>query len=571
MTSAERRSRILGRTFATAARTACSESPQNVSQLVGQAARGLFVESDGILGPARTPWRRTSRSWLAAVSARTKSCRRLGAGGMGEVYRARDERLDRIVALKILAPDRSNDPEFRDRLRREARALSRSAIRTCARSSMSAPRAVRDYFVMELLAGETLAERLHADHSPSTDFRVGRQIASALETSHRGGLVHRDLKPANVMLTPSGVKLLDFGIAGFAPLGSPATSRETATATDDSRWVPRHAPVPCHRTARRARGGCPSDIFQLRRVLYEMITGRRAFAGDSPARVTPSILTEDPPPILSLQPAAPRRARSLDTKLPGQESRRALAERSRSAASRSAGSPIAFAIPPVRQLSHSGRAASGSQRLPSAVRCRALVCELLMRQPRTSGGPRSDPCRRRTRSSCLSARREVQPSCRQTAVGSLHCGGPYDGICGCGFDSLGSLVAQSCREQKGLLSVLVAGRRTSGILRRRKTEEDRHRQRHGDHLVRGARKPRRRWNRDGTIVFAPSLSSGLQRVHRPEDRRPGDDAGTQRRESARIAGPRFSRTDVAFFSRRAAESGPWTIAWDRSTPIESTM
>ena len=134
---------------------------------------------------------------------------------MGEVYRARDERLDRIVALKILAPDRNGDPEFRERLRREARALSRLSHPNvvCAVFDVGTE-AGTDYFVMELLAGETLAERL--DRGPLSleqTLDVGGQIASALETCHRASLVHLDLKPANVMLTLSGVKLLDFGIA----------------------------------------------------------------------------------------------------------------------------------------------------------------------------------------------------------------------------------------------------------------------------------------------------------------------------------------------------------------------
>jgi serine/threonine protein kinase len=134
----------------------------------------------------------------------------LGAGGMGEVYRARDQRLDRIVALKILAPHQTSDPELRDRLRREARALSRlSHPHVCAVFDVGTEGG-RDYFVMELLSGETLAVRLERGPlSVEEAVRAGVQIAGALESSHRAGVIHRDLKPANVMLTPSGVKLLD--------------------------------------------------------------------------------------------------------------------------------------------------------------------------------------------------------------------------------------------------------------------------------------------------------------------------------------------------------------------------
>jgi Tol biopolymer transport system component len=231
----------------------------------------------------------------------------MGEGGMGEVYRARDERLDRIVALKILAPDRSSDPEFRDRLRREARALSRlSHPNVCAIFDVGTAGG-RDYFVMELLAGETLADRLQRGPlSLEQTLDVAIQIASALDTSHRAGLVHRDLKPANVMLTPSGVKLLDFGIARFAPLGS-AALHATATATVTphdafSGTLQYMSPEQLEGKEADAR----SDIFSFGALLYEMITGRRAFGGESPARVTASILTDDPPPMLSLQPSAPR-------------------------------------------------------------------------------------------------------------------------------------------------------------------------------------------------------------------------------------------------------------------------
>jgi hypothetical protein len=231
----------------------------------------------------------------------------LGEGGMGEVYRARDDRLDRIVALKILAPDRSGDPEFRDRLRREARALSRlSHPNVCAVFDVGTE-GTRDYFVMELLTGQTLAERLQRGPlSLEQTLDVGIQIASALDTSHRAGLVHRDLKPANVMLTPSGVKLLDFGIARFAP-GESTTMRDTMTATLTDRGaiagtLPYMAPEQLEGREADAR----SDIFSFGALLYEMITGRRAFNGESPARVTASILTDDPPPVLSLQASAPR-------------------------------------------------------------------------------------------------------------------------------------------------------------------------------------------------------------------------------------------------------------------------
>ena len=231
----------------------------------------------------------------------------LGAGGMGEVYRARDQRLDRIVALKILANHRGHDPQFGERLLREARALSRlSHPNVCAIFDVGSEGG-RDYFVMELLEGETLAERLRRGPlSLEQALEVGAQIAGALETSHRAGLVHRDLKPANMMLTPSGVKLLDFGIARFAPLAT-TPLRDTATATQTIHGA--FAGTLEYMSPEQLEGkeaDARSDLFSFGVVLYEMVTSRRAFAGETPARVAAAILSEDPPSMLSTQPAAPR-------------------------------------------------------------------------------------------------------------------------------------------------------------------------------------------------------------------------------------------------------------------------
>lgn len=142
---------------------------------------------------------------------------RIGAGGMGEVYRARDPRLERSVAIKVLGPYRSGDHEFETRFGREMRALSTlSHPNVCAVHDAGIEGGTR-YFVMELLEGETLAARLARGPLPLDQaLDVGRQIARALAASHRAGLIHRDVKPSNVMLTPSGVKLLDFGLVRAA-------------------------------------------------------------------------------------------------------------------------------------------------------------------------------------------------------------------------------------------------------------------------------------------------------------------------------------------------------------------
>ena len=230
----------------------------------------------------------------------------LGAGGMGEVYRARDERLGRMVALKVLASDSHGDPEFRERLRREARALSRlSHPNVCAVYDVGTE-GDRDYFVMELLDGETLAKRLERGPLPiERTLDVALQIAGALETSHRLGLVHRDLKPANIMLTPSGVKLLDFGLVRFAPAG-PQPSRETisdALTTQGTLLGTLQYMSPEQVEGREA--DARSDLFSFGAVIYEVITGRRAFTGDTQASLIGAILKDDPPSLLAVQPSAP--------------------------------------------------------------------------------------------------------------------------------------------------------------------------------------------------------------------------------------------------------------------------
>ena len=225
---------------------------------------------------------------------------------MGEVYRARDERLGRTVAIKVLPSDGYGDPESRERLRREARALSRfSHPNVCALYDVGTE-GDRDYFVMELLEGETLAKRLERGPLPiDRVLDVALQIASALETSHRMGLVHRDLKPANIMLTPSGVKLLDFGLVRFAPSGAPP-SRDTmsdALTTQGTLLGTVQYMSPEQVEGREA--DARSDLFSFGAVIYEMITGRRAFAGDTQASLIGAILKDDPPSLLAIQPAAP--------------------------------------------------------------------------------------------------------------------------------------------------------------------------------------------------------------------------------------------------------------------------
>ncbi len=234
----------------------------------------------------------------------------LGAGGMGEVYKARDTRLEREVALKVLREHLSTTPEVRQRFEREAKTISSlSHPNICALYDVGNQDGV-EYLVMELLEGETLAERLARGALPLDQTpRFGAQIASALEAAHRKGIVHRDLKPSNVMLTKSGLKLLDFGLAKVlqpAPTLEDLTSAPTA-AKDVTHpgmilgTVSYMAPEQLQGRESGSRG----DIFALGAVLYEMATGRKAFAGASPVSIMSAILMSEPPAASSIQPASP--------------------------------------------------------------------------------------------------------------------------------------------------------------------------------------------------------------------------------------------------------------------------
>src|SRR5438093_416125 len=234
----------------------------------------------------------------------------LGAGGMGEVYKARDTRLERTVAVKILPQHLSASSEVRQRFEREARTISQlSHPHICALYDVGHQNGV-EYLVMELLEGETLAERLaRGPLTSDLTLRLGAQIASALDAAHRKGIVHRDLKPGNVMLTKPGVKLLDFGLAKVLV---PASTLESLTsaptaAKDMTRpgmvmgTVPYMSPEQLQGKDVDSRG----DIFALGAVLYEMATGRKAFEGTSPVSIMSAILTSDPPPISSVAPMSP--------------------------------------------------------------------------------------------------------------------------------------------------------------------------------------------------------------------------------------------------------------------------
>ncbi len=239
----------------------------------------------------------------------------IGAGGMGEVYRAKDTRLGRDVAVKVLPAAMSSSAELRQRLEREAKTISQlSHSHICTLFDVGYQDGT-DYLVMELLEGETLADRLGRGAIPTDQaLRIGIEILGALDAAHRQGIVHRDLKPGNVMLTKSGVKLLDFGLAKLA-----ATPPETAvsqatslpTALQQSQPLTTRGTIlgtfqymaPEQLEGRDA--DARSDIFSFGCVLYEMLTGKKAFTGTSQASLIGSIMNTDPAPISSIQPMIP--------------------------------------------------------------------------------------------------------------------------------------------------------------------------------------------------------------------------------------------------------------------------
>jgi Tol biopolymer transport system component len=235
---------------------------------------------------------------------------RLGAGGMGEVYRARDTRLERTVAVKVLPQRLSSSAEVRQRFAREAKLISQlSHPNICALFDVG-QEGETAYLVMEYLEGETLADRLvRGPLPPDQTLRYGIQIAEALGRAHRQGIVHRDLKPGNVMLTASAAKLLDFGLARAMAPAAPAaavsallTEGHPLTAEGAILGTLQYmAPEQVEGRETDAR----TDIFALGMLLYEMATGRSAFSGASQASLAAAILRSEPPPISAVQSTSP--------------------------------------------------------------------------------------------------------------------------------------------------------------------------------------------------------------------------------------------------------------------------
>ncbi len=238
----------------------------------------------------------------------------LGAGGMGEVYRATDSRLNRTVAIKILSDESAADADRRERFEREAKAISAlDHPNICPLYDVGEHEGTY-FLVMPCLEGQTLADRL-AKGALQPDHAIGYaiEIATALDAAHRHGIIHRDLKPGNIMLTKTGVKLLDFGLAKLKKASGPLTYSGIANLAGNTTQatgtgigtllgtMPYMAPEQVEGRDVDAR----SDIFSLGAVIYEMLTGQRAFKGDSPASVIGAILKDEPVPIATLQPLTP--------------------------------------------------------------------------------------------------------------------------------------------------------------------------------------------------------------------------------------------------------------------------
>ena len=232
----------------------------------------------------------------------------LGSGGMGEVYRARDTRLERSVAVKILPAQFSADPVRKQRFEREAKTISSlNHPHICVLHDVGHQDGV-DYLVMECVEGETLAKRLEKGPLPLEQvLKYGAQIADALDKAHRAGIAHRDLKPGNIMLTGTGAKLLDFGLAkSVAPLSAATitSASPNSPVTEQGTIVGTFQYMSPEQVEGKELDG-RSDIFSLGAVLYEMLTGQRAFQGKSQLTVASAILEKEPIPVSTAKPMTP--------------------------------------------------------------------------------------------------------------------------------------------------------------------------------------------------------------------------------------------------------------------------
>ncbi len=235
----------------------------------------------------------------------------VGAGGMGEVYRARDTRLERTVAIKVLPESLKDKPELQQRLEREAKTISSlSHPNICTLYDVGQQEGV-SFLVMEYLEGETLEQRLsRGPLPPEQTLRIAVEIAEALEKAHRQSIVHRDLKPGNVMLTKSGAKLMDFGLAKLTDTPPPMATALSEMATQAKKLTTEGSIVGTfqYMAPEQLEGqeaDARTDLFALGELIHEMATGKPAFSGKTKASLIASILSSEPPPISAVQPMTP--------------------------------------------------------------------------------------------------------------------------------------------------------------------------------------------------------------------------------------------------------------------------
>src|ERR1700722_5287851 len=239
---------------------------------------------------------------------------KLGAGGMGEIYKARDSRLNRIVAVKVLAPGKTRDPNGRRRFIQEAQAASALNHPNIITIHDILPEGDTQYMVMEFVAGKTLHDLISAGRlSVSQVLQLSTQMANALGVAHAAGIIHRDFKPANVMVTGTGlVKILDFGLAKLTDLSSrmevtsdgyPNTLTAAPLTREGSIMGTVNYMSPEQAEGLKVDGR--SDIFSFGAVLYEMVTGHRAFDGDSGISTLSAVLRDEVKPIQEIAPEVP--------------------------------------------------------------------------------------------------------------------------------------------------------------------------------------------------------------------------------------------------------------------------
>jgi serine/threonine protein kinase/Tol biopolymer transport system component len=258
---------------------------------------GSLLEKSALDMAAREMAQQDTPSWMGRKIRNYDILALVGAGGMGEVYRARDQSLGRDVALKLLPRELSSDPERTRRLEREARILASFNHANIATLYGLEEHEDQRFLVMELVPGQTLAERLRTGALPITEaLNVCRQIAEGLESAHESGVVHRDLKPANVKVTPDGrVKLLDFGLG--KALETPGSVLEPTTIVSESTREGMVLGTPAYMSPEQARGqpiDRRTDIWAFGCCVYECLTGRRAFQGNTVTDTLAAVLDKDP-------------------------------------------------------------------------------------------------------------------------------------------------------------------------------------------------------------------------------------------------------------------------------------